>query len=50
MCNGEMKKLFEAIQSAPKEEPKQPKENQSEPKKEEQMSSGDLGAFFAGID
>jgi hypothetical protein len=50
MCNGEMKKLFEAIQSAPKEEPKQPKENQSEPKKEEQLSSGELGAFFAGID
>lgn len=50
MCQGEMKRLFEAIQNTPKEESKQPKENQSEPKKEEQMSSGELGAFFAGID
>ena len=50
MCLGEMKKLFEAIQNTPKEEPKQPQENQSEPKKEEEISSGELGAFFVGID
>ncbi len=50
MCLGEMKKLFEAIQNSPKEEPKQPQENQSEPKKEEEISSGELGAFFVGID
>ena len=50
MCLGEMKKLFEAIQNTPKEEPKQPHENQSEPKKEEEVSSGELGAFFIGID
>lgn len=50
MCLGEMKKLFEAIQNTQKEEPKQPQENQSEPKKEEEISSGELGAFFVGID
>lgn len=46
MCLGEMKKLFEAIQNMPK----QPQENQSEPKEEEEISSGELGAFFIGID
>ena len=45
MCLGEMKKLFEAIQDTPK----QPQESQSEPK-EEEISSGELGAFFIGID
>ena len=45
MCLSEMKKLFEAIQNTPK----QPQESQSE-FKEEEISSGELGAFFIGID
>jgi len=49
MCHGEMKKLFEAIQCAPKEE-KRTVNNTVDLKKQEQMSSGELGAFFAGID
>lgn len=49
MCQGEMKKLFDAIQSAPKEE-KRTVTNTADVKEQEQMSSGDLGAFFAGID
>ncbi len=49
MCNGEMKKLFDAIQSTPKEE-KRTATNTVDVKEQEQMSSGDLGAFFAGID
>ena len=50
MSLGEMKKLFEAIQNAPKEETKQSQENQSGAKKEEEVSSGELVAFFVGID
>jgi len=49
MCQGEMKKLFDAIQSAPKEE-KRTVTNTADVKEQEQMSSGDLGAFFSGID
>ena len=49
MCQGEMKKLFEAIQSAPKEE-KRTVTTTADVKEQEQMSSGELGAFFAGID
>lgn len=49
MCQGEMKKLFDAIQSAPKEE-KRTVTNTADVKEQEQMSSGELGAFFAGID
>jgi len=49
MCQGEMKKLFEAIQSTPKEE-KRTVTNTADVKEQEQMSSGELGAFFAGID
>ena len=49
MCQGEMKKLFDAIQSAPKEE-KRTATNTVDVKEQEQMSSGELGAFFAGID
>lgn len=49
MCQGEMKKLFEAIQSTPKEE-KRTAINTADVKEQEQMSSGELGAFFAGID
>lgn len=49
MCQGEMKKLFDAIQNAPKEE-KRTATNTVDVKEQEQMSSGELGAFFAGID
>jgi len=49
MCQGEMKKLFEAIQGTPKEE-KRTVTNTADVKEQEQMSSGELGAFFAGID
>lgn len=49
MSQGEMKKLFESIQCAPKEE-KRTVNNTVDLKKQEQMSSGELGAFFAGID
>lgn len=51
MCMGEMKKLYESIQSSPKIEEK-PKENNSESKEndDENQSSGALGEFFAGID
>jgi hypothetical protein len=44
-----MKKLFDAIQNAPKEE-KRTATNTVDVKEQEQMSSGELGAFFAGID
>ena len=49
MCRGEMKKLFDAIQNTPKEE-KRTANNTVDVKEQEQMSSGELGAFFAGID
>lgn len=49
MCQVEMKKLFEAIQNTPKEE-KRTATNIVDVKEQEQMSSGELGAFFAGID
>jgi hypothetical protein len=49
MCQGEMKKLFEAIQNTPKEEKSTPTDT-VDVKEQEQMSSGELGAFFAGID
>ena len=49
MCQGEMKKLFDAIQNTPKEE-KRTATNTVDVKEQEQMSSGELGAFFAGID
>lgn len=49
MCQGEIKKLFEAIQSTPKEE-KRTVTNTADVKEQEQMSSGELGAFFSGID
>ena len=49
MCQGEMKKLFDAIQNTPKEE-KRTETNTVDVKEQEQMSSGELGAFFAGID
>ena len=49
MCQGEMKKLFDAIQNTPKEE-KRTANNTVDVKEQEQMSSGELGAFFAGID
>ena len=49
MCQGEMKKLFDVIQNTPKEE-KRTATNTVDVKEQEQMSSGELGAFFAGID
>ena len=49
MCMGEMKKLFESIQNEPKPHSTTQK-NKSESKKEEEISSGELGAFFMGID
>jgi hypothetical protein len=45
MCMGEMKKLVEAIQDMPKPEPQEENDtNSTEP------SSGEMGAFFTGID
>lgn len=44
MCSGEMKKLFEAIQQTP------PESEADQTPTDEQPSSGDLAAFFAGID
>lgn len=49
MCQGEMKKLFDAIQNTPKEEPKQQQINKQNANNEE-ISSGELNAFFTGID
>jgi len=49
MCQGEIKKLFEAIQNTLKEEKRTPTDT-VDVKEQEQMSSGELGAFFAGID
>lgn len=45
MCLGEMKKIIEAIQEMPKEEKKEENTENNEDK-----SSGELGAFFIGID
>lgn len=45
MCSGEMKKLFEAIQQTPSE----PEPDQT-PTDDQQPTSGELAAFFAGID
>lgn len=50
MCLGEMKKLFEAIQNTPVEEPEEKQETKTENKTEEDVSSGDFGGFFSGID
>lgn len=44
MCSGEMKKLFEAIQNEPKKDLEDTQENQND------ISSGELGVFFMGID
>lgn len=46
MCSGEMKKLFEAIQQTPPE----PEPDQTVPADDQQPSSGELAAFFRGID
>ena len=46
MCQGEMKKLVEALQDMPKPEPK----NEEQSQNEEEKSSGDDLAFFVGID
>jgi len=45
MCSGEMKKIIEAIQEMPKEEQKQEDQESNE-----ERSSGEFNAFFAGID
>jgi len=47
--DSEMQLMFDAIQSAPKEE-KRTVTNTADVKEQEQMSSGDLVAFFSGID
>lgn len=49
MCLGEMKKLFEAIQNTPKEEPVTSNETTTNSKSKEK-SSGELEFFFVGID
>jgi hypothetical protein len=49
MCVGEMKKLFEVIQDCPKEEVSK-SENKTDSEKKEDISSGELGKFFIGID
>lgn len=45
MCQGEMKKIVEAIQDMPKVEI-----NPNDQNTQEEVSSGDLAAFFIGID
>jgi hypothetical protein len=45
MCQGEMKKLFEAIQETPKV-----REQETEKKKDDEISSGEMAVFFSGID
>jgi hypothetical protein len=57
MCMGEMKKLFEAIQNEPKKEPDQIVEsispqiiNINDLNLKQEISSGDLADFFAGVD
>jgi hypothetical protein len=47
MCQGEMKKLFEAIQDTPKEVPDINPNDQND---QEEVSSGELAAFFTGFD
>lgn len=47
MCQGEMKKLFEAIQDVPKEIPDI---NPNDQNNQEEVSSGELVAFFTGFD
>lgn len=47
MCQGEMKKLFEAIQDVPKEVPDI---NPNDQNNQEEVSSGELAAFFTGFD
>lgn len=47
MCQGEMKKLFEAIQDVPKEVPDINPNDQND---REEVSSGELAAFFTGFD
>lgn len=47
MCQGEMKKLFEAIQDTPKEVPDINPNDQND---REEISSGELAAFFTGFD
>lgn len=47
MCQGEMKKLFEAIQDVPKEVPDINPNDQND---REEVSSGELAAFFIGFD
>lgn len=47
MCQGEMKKLFEAIQDVPKEVPDINPNDQND---QEEVSSGELAAFFTGFD
>lgn len=45
MCLGEMKKLFDAIQNTPIEEPEEKPETQTENKTEGDVSSGDFRAM-----
>ena len=50
MCQGEMKKMVEAIQGMPKEEKKVEKKEDDTTNTNEPPSGDDVGAFFFGID